>query len=131
MHMRRKAWRVRRDGVFLSLLLLFLWYSHFVRASWHVIVAPFHDDGVTALVLHGIGDVIELVAHVLDVDLLTGSMGSVHAHHQHVGTWMERQEGDLMIVVYKSWWLCKSKYSFMQPMKRKCMMSERFPKMTK
>lgn len=78
----------------------FLGCNHFVRAPGDVVVAPFDDDGVAALVLHGVGDVIELVAHVLDIHLLAGSMGSVHAHHQHVGTWTEQEEG-LMICVYR------------------------------
>lgn len=79
-------WR-RRDE---ALVQFILGYNHFVRAPGDVIVAPFDDDGVAALVLDRVGDVIELVAHVLDIHLLTGSMGSMHAHHQHVGTWMKQ-----------------------------------------
>ncbi|PWA24708.1 hypothetical protein CCH79_00010201 [Gambusia affinis] len=48
-----------------------------------VIVAPFDDDGVTALVLDGVGDIVQLVAHVFDINLLAWRLGSVHAHHQH------------------------------------------------
>lgn len=59
---------------------------HFVRAARDVVVAPLDDDGVAALVLDGVGDVVELVARVLDVHLLAGGVGSVHAHHQHVGS---------------------------------------------
>lgn len=69
---------------------LFLGYNHFVRAPGDVVVAPLDDDGVAALVLDGVGDVIELVAHVLDIHLLARSLGSVHADHQHVGTWKEK-----------------------------------------
>lgn len=69
---------------------LFLRRNHFVRAPGDVVVAPFDDDGVAALVFDGVGDVVELLAHVLDIHLLAGSMGSVHAHHQHVGTWTEQ-----------------------------------------
>ena len=78
-----------------------LGYSHFVGAPGDVVVTPFDDDSVAALVLDGVGDVIELVAHVLDVHLLAGSMGSMHAHHQHVGTWTEQGERDLVFAVYK------------------------------
>lgn len=60
--------------------------SHFVRAPRDVIVAPFDDDGITALVLDCVCDIIELVAHMLDVHLLAGSVGTMHTHHQHVGT---------------------------------------------
>lgn len=59
---------------------------HFVRAARDVVVAPLDDDGVAALVLDGVGDVVKLVARVLDVHLLARSVGSVHAHHQHVGS---------------------------------------------
>lgn len=62
-----------------------LGYSHFVWAPRDVVVTPFDDDSVAALVLDGVGDVIELVAHVFDIHLLAGSVGSVHAHHEHVG----------------------------------------------
>ena len=71
---------------------LFLRRNHFERASGDVVVAPFDNDGVAALVFDGVGDVVELLAHVLDIHLLAGSMGSVHAHHQHVGTWTEQEE---------------------------------------
>lgn len=67
----------------------FLRHGHFVRAPRDVIVTPFDDDGITALVLDGVGDVVELVAHVLNIHLLAGGVGTVHTHHQHVGTWME------------------------------------------
>lgn len=86
-------------GSFAQFFFFFLWYNHFVGASRDVIVAPFDDDGVTALVLDGVGDIVELVAHVLDVHLLAGSMRSVHTNHQHVGTWMEWKEGCLMLLV--------------------------------
>lgn len=79
-----------------------LGYNHFVGAPGDNVITPFDNDGVAALVLDGVGDVIELVAHVLDIHLLTGSMGSMHAHHEHVGTWTEQGVGDLMIVVYNS-----------------------------
>lgn len=79
-------WR-RGDG---ALMQFILGCSHFVRAPGGVVIAPFDDDRVAALVLDGVGDVIELVAHVLDIHLLTGSMGSMDAHHQHVGTWTEQ-----------------------------------------
>lgn len=68
----------------------FLGYNHFVRAPGDVVVAPFDDDGVAALVFDGVGDVVELVSHVFHIHLLAGSMGSMHAHHQHVGTWTEQ-----------------------------------------
>lgn len=64
--------------------------NHFVRAPGDVVITPFDDDRVAALVLDNVGDVIELVAHVLDIHLLTGSMGSMHTHHQHVCTWTEQ-----------------------------------------
>lgn len=59
---------------------------HFVRAAGDIVVTPLDYDGVAALVLHGVGDVVELVASVLDVHLLTGGVGSVHPHHKHVGS---------------------------------------------
>lgn len=65
-------------------------YNHFERAPRDVVIAPFDDDGVAAHVLDGVGDVVELVAHVLDIHLLAGGMGSMHTHHQHVGTWTEQ-----------------------------------------
>lgn len=73
-----------------GLVQFILGCSHFVRAPRDVVVAPFDDDRVAALVLDGVGDVIKLVSRVLDIHLLAGSMGSVHAHHQHVGTWTEQ-----------------------------------------
>lgn len=73
-------WR-RRDG---ALVQFILGYSHFIGAPRDVVVTPFDDDSVAALVLDSVGDVIELVAHVFDIDLLTRSMGSVHAYHEHV-----------------------------------------------
>lgn len=82
----RRKRRRRRDG---TLVQFILGHNHFVRAPGDVVVAPFDDDGVAALVLDGVGDVIKLVAHVLDIHLLAGSMRSMHAHHQHVGTWTE------------------------------------------
>lgn len=73
----------RRAGTLVQFILR---SDHFVRAPGDVVVAPFDDDGVAALVLDGVGDVVELVAHVLDIYVLTGSMGSVHTHHQHIGS---------------------------------------------
>lgn len=67
--------------------------NHFERAPGDVVVTPLHDDSVAALVLDGVGDVVKLVARVLDVHLLAGSVGSVHAHHQHVGSCAEQREG--------------------------------------
>lgn len=61
-------------------------YGHFVRAPRDVVIAPFDDNGVAALVLDSVCDIIELVAHVLYVHLLAGGMGTVHPHHQHVRT---------------------------------------------
>ena len=77
-----------------ALVQFILGYSHFVGAPRDIVITPFNDDGVAALVLDGVGDVIELVTHVLDVHLLTGSMWSMHAHHQHVGTWMRTVRGE-------------------------------------
>lgn len=74
-------WR-RSDG---ALVQFILGYSHFVGAPRNVVITPFDNDSVAALVLDSVGDVIELVAHVFDIHLLTRSMGSVHAHHEHVG----------------------------------------------
>lgn len=77
----------------------FLRCSHFERASGDAVIAPFDNDGITALVLDSVGDIIELVAHMFDIHLLTGSLGSMYTYHQHVGTWMEGQEGYLVIEV--------------------------------
>lgn len=73
--------------------------NHFVRAPGDVVVSPFDDDRVAALVLDGVGDVIKLVSRVLDIHFLAGSMGSMHTHHQHVGTWTEQEEVMRMTVV--------------------------------
>lgn len=67
--------------------------NHFERAPRDIVVTPLHDDGVAALVLDSVGDVVKLVARVLDVHLFAGSVGSVHAHHQHVGSCAEQREG--------------------------------------
>lgn len=67
--------------------------NHFERAPRDVVVTPLHDDGVAALVLDSVGDVVKLVARVLDIHLFAGSVGSVHAHHQHVGSCAEQREG--------------------------------------
>jgi len=83
-----RSWWRRLDGGICA--VFYLRDSHFVRAPGDVIVAPFDNDSITALVLDGVGDIVELVAHVLDIHLLAGSMWSMHAYHQHVGTWMER-----------------------------------------
>lgn len=64
--------------------------DHFVWTPGNIVITPFDDDLVAALVLDGVGDIIKLVAHMLDIDLLAGGMGSVHAYHQHVGTCTER-----------------------------------------
>lgn len=56
-------------------------HRHFVGAPGDVVVPPFDDDGVVALVIDGIGDVVQLVAHVFDIHLLTGGPGAVHSHH--------------------------------------------------
>lgn len=77
----------RRDE---ALVQFILGYNHFVRAPGDVVVAPLDDDGVAALVLDGVGDIVELVAHVLNIHLLTGSVGSMDPHHQHIGTWAEQ-----------------------------------------
>lgn len=78
----------REGGLQGSLVQFVLGRDHLEGAPRDVIVAPFDDDSIAALVLDGVGDVVELVAHVLDVHLFAGSVWSVHAHHQHVGTWM-------------------------------------------
>lgn len=70
-----------------------LGYNHFVGASGDIVISPFNNDSVAALVLDGVGDVIELVTHVLHIHLLAGSLWSVHAHHQHVGTWTRAVRG--------------------------------------
>lgn len=73
-----------------ELVQFILGCNHFERAPRDVVVAPLDDDHVAALVLDAVGDVVKLVAHVLDVHLFAGSLGSMHAHHQHVGTWTEQ-----------------------------------------
>lgn len=50
-----------------------------------VLVAPFDDEDVAALLFDGVGDVVHPVAHVFDVHLLAGRLRPVNAHHQHVG----------------------------------------------
>lgn len=58
----------------------------FVRASRDAIIPPFDDDGVTPLVLDAVRDIVKLITHVLDINLLAWGMRSMHTHHQHVGT---------------------------------------------
>lgn len=65
--------------------------DHFVRTPGNIVITPFDDDLVATLILDGIGDVIKLVAQMLDIHLLTGGMGSMDAHHQHVGTCSEQK----------------------------------------
>lgn len=79
--------RRTRDGKWGQFIL---GHSHFVGAPGDIVVTPFDNDGVAALVLDSVGDVVELVAHMLDIHLLAGGMRSMHSHHQHVGTWTEQ-----------------------------------------
>lgn len=65
--------------------------DHFVGTPGNTVITPFDDDLVATLVLDGVGDIIKLVAHMLDIHLLTGGMGSMNTHHQHVGTCSEQK----------------------------------------
>lgn len=60
--------------------------DHFVRTPGNIVITPLDDDLVATLVLDGVGDIIQLVAHMLDIHLLAGGVGSMNAYHQHVGT---------------------------------------------
>lgn len=51
-----------------------------------VLVPPLDNKDVAALLFDGVGHVVRSVSHVFDVDLLTGSLWPVDAHHQHVNT---------------------------------------------
>lgn len=55
------------------------------RTSWYVLVPPLHDEDVAALFLHRVRYVVHPVAHVFDVDFLTGRLWPVDTDHQHVG----------------------------------------------
>lgn len=70
---------------------MFLRGHHFVGTPGNIVIAPFDDDLVATLVLDGVGDIIKLVAHMLDIHFLTGGMGSMDAYHQHVGTCSEQK----------------------------------------
>lgn len=56
------------------------------RRPWDVIVAPLHHQDVTAPLLQQVADVVLQVAQMFDQNLLTGDLGAVHAHQQHVLT---------------------------------------------
>lgn len=73
----------QRGGIFVQFIL---GRNHFVGATRDIVITPFDDDSVAALLLDSVGDVIQLVTHVLDKHLLTGGVRPMHTHHQHVGT---------------------------------------------
>lgn len=50
-----------------------------------VLVPPFDDEDVAALLLDRVRDVVHPVAHVFHVHLLAWRLGPVDPHHQHVG----------------------------------------------
>lgn len=52
-----------------------------------VLVPPFDDEDVAALLLDRVRDVVHPVAHVFDVHLLAGCLRPVDPHHQHVGAY--------------------------------------------
>lgn len=58
-----------------------------------VLIPPFDDEDVAALLFDGVGDVVHSVAHVFDVHLLAGRLWPVDAHHQHVGACRDRDTG--------------------------------------
>lgn len=88
--------RVEERWVSEEVVQLISGYNHFVGAPRDTVVTPFNNDGVAALVLDGVGDIIELVPHVLDIHFLAGALRSVHTHHQHVGAWAEQGEREPM-----------------------------------
>lgn len=53
-------------------------------AAGDVLLPPFDDEDVVALLLDRVGDVVHPVAHVFDVDLFTGGLWTMDPHHQHV-----------------------------------------------
>ena len=53
-------------------------------AAGHHLVPPLDDEDVVSILLDGVGDVVHPVSHVFDVHFLTGRLGPVHTHHQHV-----------------------------------------------
>lgn len=55
------------------------------RTAGNILISPLDDEDVAALLLHRVGDVVHPVAHVFDIDLLTGCFWSMNTDHQHVG----------------------------------------------
>lgn len=58
-----------------------------------VLVPPFDDEDVAALLFDRVCDVVHPVAHVFDVDLLAGRLRPVNTHHQHVGACRGQRPG--------------------------------------
>lgn len=57
------------------------------RRAWDVVVAPLDHQDVAAPLLEQVADGVLQAAQVFDQNLLTGDLGAVHAHQQHVLTW--------------------------------------------
>ena len=75
-------------------------HSHLEGASGDVVVPPLDDDSVASLVLDAVGDVVQFVAHVFDIDFLTGGPWTMDSHHQHVGTWKRGKGQPGLVYVY-------------------------------
>lgn len=58
-----------------------LWNSDMEGASWDVLIAPFHNEDVAALLFDCVGHVVHPVAHVLYIHLFTGCLWPVHTNH--------------------------------------------------
>lgn len=58
-----------------------LWDGDVEGTAGDVLVPPLHNENIAALLFDGVRDIVHPVAHVLDVDLLTGRFGSVNTHH--------------------------------------------------
>lgn len=61
------------------------------RTAGDVFITPLDDEDVAALFFDCVRDVVHPVAHVLDVNLLTGRLRPVDTHHQHVGACKEKR----------------------------------------
>lgn len=69
------------------------WHGDVEGAAGDVLLAPLDDEDVSALLLHCVAHCVHAAAQVLDVHLLTGCLGPVYAHHQHVGSCNGEIEG--------------------------------------
>jgi len=59
------------------------------RTSRYVLVTPLDDEDVVSAFLNQIANAVLIVAHVADMNLLTGQLRSHHTNHQHVDAYSQ------------------------------------------